>query len=621
MPSEPTSPFDDPEFRAQLAAMGIGHHPGMAAQLLKDMAPLLADEGIDLDDLDGTDLDAVNAALGRAMERHNLMLFTPTGRHRDQAIAVLRVATGAIADGNIVVAEAVIGSIPSDPTDDAASVAHVIGTALGLLDDWHSDPARRAQVLRTRIAKWPRGRSRKAGTDMIGLAKKGRAFASLDSLHRTYSGLEILEASALAVAGTLIAWAAHDGVDLAELAERMLASDAPDARPTPAAGSAFRRPEPGVSSRSARGATEGGRSARGAYDPLAHLMTAFRDWLDVEAPDIAAPTVDDELTMFNGLSLAARSAEPRIDDPEDVIEIIEFLQGLDDEQMRDQSLETLDDYLHFQLDSAIDPDAWTDAHHAVEAALSEHDPLSVLLANVIEEGRAIPEEDRRARLAQTRIASAVPALLDWVGASRPITATGNLRRADIAGFAALLGIRAEGVAKGPAPGPWVPHEPGAALQEPDVFRVQQSSQVPVPAAWWSALDLADVLESSRSRVHPASAAQEWDHGEPSLEMLDMLVGIFVSELLIGAGDIDMFSAARTVAAIQLLAATLEPDAAGELSELDDLYRPGALRTLNRLAHVGIVETDAAGRHAVPAELRSTVARGILLALAAMTAME
>jgi len=85
------TPFDDPEFNAQLAKMGVVHRPGLADEMLGELAPLLSAEGIDLDNLEDTDLDDLNAALARATEQRNLALFTPVGAQRAAAAVFARV--------------------------------------------------------------------------------------------------------------------------------------------------------------------------------------------------------------------------------------------------------------------------------------------------------------------------------------------------------------------------------------------------------------------------------------------------------------------------------------------------------------------------------------------------
>ena len=63
--------FDDPEVKVALAAAGVVHRPGMAQEVLDDLAPFLAEEGIDLGDPVNTDLESLNDAFARATSRYN----------------------------------------------------------------------------------------------------------------------------------------------------------------------------------------------------------------------------------------------------------------------------------------------------------------------------------------------------------------------------------------------------------------------------------------------------------------------------------------------------------------------------------------------------------------------
>lgn len=73
--------FDDPEVKAAIAAAGVVHKPGIAQEVLRDLAPFLAEEGIDLNDPGDTDLETLNAALARATARYNQSL-PPVGQPR-----------------------------------------------------------------------------------------------------------------------------------------------------------------------------------------------------------------------------------------------------------------------------------------------------------------------------------------------------------------------------------------------------------------------------------------------------------------------------------------------------------------------------------------------------------
>lgn len=203
-----STPFDDPNLRSAFGAAGMVHRPGMANDLLQEMAPLLAEDGIDVNDPSSFDLATLNAALARAIERTNMERSTPVGVTRSNTLAVLVSASEAISAGDVQSAEAVFRDIAPEPKETGEpSVAHVIGVSLGLLDSWHRDPSLTKLLARTRVPNWS-SRSRAAGTDIVALARKGRALESVVALHGRYDGLTILEGSILAVAGTLQSWAA-----------------------------------------------------------------------------------------------------------------------------------------------------------------------------------------------------------------------------------------------------------------------------------------------------------------------------------------------------------------------------------------------------------------------------
>lgn len=75
----------------------IQFKPGLANEMLRELAPLLAEEGIDVDNIDVPDLETLQAAMNRAVERKNLALFTPVGHARDLAIAAKPVSLSATA--------------------------------------------------------------------------------------------------------------------------------------------------------------------------------------------------------------------------------------------------------------------------------------------------------------------------------------------------------------------------------------------------------------------------------------------------------------------------------------------------------------------------------------------
>lgn len=198
----------------------IHFKPGLAHELLRELAPLLAEEGIDAENIDVPDLDTLQAALNRAIERRNTELFSPLGQTREIALVTLRLVVEAILDGDTILAGALLDQVqPESPDNSTATVASCIGIALGLLDDWLSGQAREAPTQLDQHTTLPAGhwRGQRAATDILILARKGRAFRSLDQLLIRQGGLQVLAGSALALAATTEAWAQRSNTPRAEL--------------------------------------------------------------------------------------------------------------------------------------------------------------------------------------------------------------------------------------------------------------------------------------------------------------------------------------------------------------------------------------------------------------------
>jgi hypothetical protein len=198
----------------------IEFKPGIAKETLRELAPLLAEEGIDVDNIDVPDLDTLQAAMNRAVERHNMTRFTPVGHARDLVITTLRLTVEAIAEGDTTLAAAILEQVqPESPDNTVATVAGCIGVALGLLDDWltRSDPhAPKDLGQRVRL---PGGHwlGERAATDILVLARKGRAFASLNTLITRQGGKHVLYGSALTLAAAIQTWATRTDTPVLDL--------------------------------------------------------------------------------------------------------------------------------------------------------------------------------------------------------------------------------------------------------------------------------------------------------------------------------------------------------------------------------------------------------------------
>jgi hypothetical protein len=187
-------------------------------QTMRELAPLLAEEGIDAGNIDVPDLDTLQAALNRAVERHNMTRFTPVGQARDLAVTTLRQVIEALADGDTTQAAAILARVqPDSPDNTAATVAACIGVALGLLDDWLSgaDPHDLGRRVHLPAGHW---RGERAATDILVLARKGRAFSSLDTLIARQGGEHVLHGSALTLTAATQTWAATTDTPVRDIA-------------------------------------------------------------------------------------------------------------------------------------------------------------------------------------------------------------------------------------------------------------------------------------------------------------------------------------------------------------------------------------------------------------------
>src|SRR6266536_5072377 len=89
----------------------IEFKPGMANEMLRELAPLLAEEGIDVENIDVPDVETLQRAMDRAVERHNMALFSPVGATRELAVATLRLVVEALAEDDTTLASAILDQV------------------------------------------------------------------------------------------------------------------------------------------------------------------------------------------------------------------------------------------------------------------------------------------------------------------------------------------------------------------------------------------------------------------------------------------------------------------------------------------------------------------------------
>ena len=218
--SSPEPPWGGPE---------IVHKPGSGDALMRELAPLLAEDGIDLDDPSTMpDMSTLQRALDRAVERRNMELFTPVGKPRSLALTTLRLYVEAMADGDTDLAGAVLATaVPESPDDSTATVAGTIGVALDVLDLIHSGQHEEAPAGIAARTRLPKGHwvGERAARDILGLAGKGRAFDTLGSLIRRQGSPAVQSGAALALAATIRTWSDLTGDPVPQTTRAALGSE------------------------------------------------------------------------------------------------------------------------------------------------------------------------------------------------------------------------------------------------------------------------------------------------------------------------------------------------------------------------------------------------------------
>jgi hypothetical protein len=203
----------------------IQHVPGMAAEMMADLAPLLAEEGIDVNNIDVPDMATLQAAMSRAIERREMQRLTPIGAARDAVASVLRSVAAAIQDGDTRAAAEILDAVPPE-AEAGATVSAVIGFGAGRLDEWFAGtgPDRQAPARLHDRVRLPGGHwvGERAATDLLALARKGRAFDNLGVVIAGQGGYHVLFGTALAVTASLQAWSQLTGTALKDLAEAHL---------------------------------------------------------------------------------------------------------------------------------------------------------------------------------------------------------------------------------------------------------------------------------------------------------------------------------------------------------------------------------------------------------------
>lgn len=580
---------------------GVVHRPGLADEMLTQLAPLLAEEGIDLNDPHAdVDLDQINAALSYATERHNMELFTPVGDQRTRALETLREISDAVQQGRTDQAELILDAIEPDATSRRPSAAQVIGTSLDLLDSWHSQDPTRTPLAGLHVPRWL-GRGRSVAPDLLALARKSRARASLDQLILNHGGLAVAHGGALLVSASLRALAEHDPRGYARLADEYLAR-APQPAPRSAApGSAF------------------GPTAAAAVSSQ-NTVKEFRRWLANDS-DVTPETFDAAIAALEALidRATAEGIDPHR--PGEIEAVLDMIDAFYPPSQIEPMYVLLHDYVDFRVQTDRNAEGWDEARDLIAGLLDEEaDGASAALLGAIREAGELDVDQRRSELSELPLLSATRALLDWIGTSRPITQAGAPRRADIATVAAMIGVSAEGVARQPARIDWDARdkELDGPVRERQRVYVQSAKEIPELMAWWAGLENAGVIELTSTRIRPGSRAESLlSEDDLPLDVVDEIISVYVAEILARPlyTGVTAFGRPIVTQTIARLLGALMPDSHPEMGPENGLQGLLHRRTQVELRHleaVGLLGfTD--DEPVVPMALRGPVILGTMMA--------
>lgn len=284
--TDSTSRFNDPDFQDMLAQSGVQRMPGADDELMYQLAPLLAADGIDVHNLDDVDPSQLETAMARAIERHNLELMTPVSDERARTINTLREIAQALHNENHDQAVAILENIVPEAADGYPSSGHVTGVAMESLDTWYATQALQNGTARVSQSEAPRS-IRNITPDVEALARKGRAYRSIGSLLRRNAEQTVAGAGAYMVAAAVIALAAHRDESFDSVLDELLPAQQVSEPAQPAAATAT--------------AAEPEHAAEPAVEPAAAAAPAAQPAATTEAAPAAEADQDDPQARYTAI--------------------------------------------------------------------------------------------------------------------------------------------------------------------------------------------------------------------------------------------------------------------------------------------------------------------------------
>ena len=96
---------------------------GLADELLAEIAPMRAEDGVDVNSMDALNLATLQGVMDRAVARRNMALFTPAWPARAIAAAALGQVVESILNDGTILAAAILDQVqPESPDISVATV-------------------------------------------------------------------------------------------------------------------------------------------------------------------------------------------------------------------------------------------------------------------------------------------------------------------------------------------------------------------------------------------------------------------------------------------------------------------------------------------------------------------
>lgn len=490
--TDSTSPFDDADLPQLPPEARIHHQPGMAAELMEQLAPLLAADGIDLDDLENVDLDELNAAMGRAVERHNMELNTPIGNERARTINTLREISLAQHHEKTGVVHQIFESIGRYPTQTKPSSGHLMGVVMETLDRLYGDKTLRSALGVVRLPALS-ATTKAAAQDIQELAVQGQAFSSLDTLLPRHGGSELTQAGAALLTATVATIAEYGRAEFKAVLDELL-------------------PGQQISEAAIKGSAFGVAAAQQTASQ--QYLRDFEHWLTHKEELVDDPT--EIIDNFSTITADAQRAGIDLHQPEQIDALLASLaEGLDPDYVA-KALDMLHYYIHFRLSTDAEPQHWYEVHAAITEITEDADDHPWDLEGILIAANDVDTEQRHQAILRLPMVTGLSDLRLWLGTSQAVTTTGAPKRADIQTVAAMIGLELQGVARLP--------------EEPQTGYVQSALQSDELMAWWYTLEDLDIIEVTSTKVRPGPMLDEYSTPVP-LDQGDTVVAAYTSHLL------------------------------------------------------------------------------------------